>query len=174
MVMSLMHFEPFRTIRDLDRITSQLMSGTAVPIAMPMDVWREGHTYHIDMDLPGVERDAVEVNVERSTLTVSARRQAGFGTGSDGDGGRQSDAARQVQVLVAERPQGRFSRQLVLGESLDAAAVRADYTNGVLHLTIPVREAAQPRRIDVSQGEDGEPASQPRISGTDGGQEGSQ
>jgi len=53
------------------------------------------------------------------------------------------------KVLVAERPQGRFARQLQLGENLDTQNVEARYANGVLHLTIPVAEAAQPRRIEV-------------------------
>jgi HSP20 family protein len=52
-------------------------------------------------------------------------------------------------VLVAERPQGRFTRQLQLGENLDTQNVEARYANGVLHLTIPVAEAAQSRRIEV-------------------------
>jgi HSP20 family protein len=169
--MSLMHFEPFRSsMRELDRLSSQLLSGTRVPLAMPMDVWREGQTYHVALDLPGVDADSIDLRVERNTLTVSAQREAPFGTrqgeqtgqpgpaaGSQlsGDSGGQS----QIQVLVAERPQGSFSRQLVVGEGLDTDAVQADYANGVLHLTIPVAQAAQPRRIQVSQsaGQGGQP-----------------
>jgi len=56
-----------------------------------------------------------------------------------------------VQGLVAERPQGSFTRQLVLGEGLDTEGVRTEYTDGVLHVTIPVAQAAQPRRIQVGQ-----------------------
>ncbi|MGZ4588129.1 MAG: Hsp20/alpha crystallin family protein [Mycobacteriaceae bacterium] len=55
-------------------------------------------------------------------------------------------------VLVAERPQGSFTRQLQLGESLDSEDVQADYSDGVLHLTIPVAQAAQPRRITIRPG----------------------
>ena len=55
-------------------------------------------------------------------------------------------------VLVAERPQGSFTRQLQLGEGLDSEAVQADYSDGVLHLTIPVAQAAQPRRITIRPG----------------------
>lgn len=80
----------------------------------------------------------IELTVERSTLTVQAQRQAAFPAGE--------------QVLVAERPQGSFTRQLVLGEGVDAQGVSADYTNGVLHLTIPVKQSSQPRRIEVGQG----------------------
>jgi HSP20 family protein len=152
--MSMMHFEPFRSLHDLDRFTSQLLSGTQVPHAMPMDVWREGQTYHVALDLPGVDADDIEIHVERNTLTISAKRQPAFRA----TGGEPS----QSQVLVAERPQGSFTRQLVLGEGLDTSSVEADYSNGVLHLTIPVHQAAQPRRISVGVTNRDEGA-QPRV-----------
>src|SRR3954451_14082271 len=127
-----MHFEPIRAMRDLDRITSQLLSGTRVPLSMPMDVWREGDVYHVAMDLPGVQPDSIDINVERNTLSVTARRESNFGQArgeGDGEAGTASDD--RPQVIVAERPQGRFSRQLVLGQSLDVDAVQADYSSGV-------------------------------------------
>jgi HSP20 family protein len=55
-------------------------------------------------------------------------------------------------VLLAERPQGRFTRQLQVGETLDTGKVQATYSDGVLHLTIPLSEQAQPRRIEVQHG----------------------
>ena len=161
--MSMMHFEPFRSsFRELDRLSNQLMSGTRVPLAMPMDVWREGQTFHVALDLPGVDADGIDLRVERNTLTVSAQRQAPFANRTAEQGSGQQEGA---VVMVAERPQGTFTRQLVLGEGLDIEAVTADYSNGVLHLTIPVAQAAQPRRIQVSQ------SSQPQvIEGDTGGQ----
>lgn len=161
----MMHFEPFRSLRDLDRLSSQLLSGTRVPLGMAMDVWREGQTYHVALDLPGVDPEGIEVGVERNTLTVSAQRQPLFeasGQPSDEQGGQGAVGGVQSQVLVAERPQGSFTRQLVLGEGLDTSAVEADYSNGVLHLRIPVAQAAQPRRIQVGQGGQGQ-GGQPRV-----------
>jgi HSP20 family protein len=149
-IMSMMHFEPFRAFRDLDRLSSQMLSGTRVPLAMPMDVWREGQTYHVALDLPGVQADQIDLRVERNTLTVTAQRQGSFGR--QGEAAQQSEQGNGQQVLVAERPMGTFTRQLVLGEGLDAEQVQADYTDGVLHLTIPLAQAAQPRRIQVGQG----------------------
>ena len=133
--MTMLRFDPFR---DLDRLTNQMVSGVRTPALMPMDAWRDGDTYRVALDLPGVDASSIELSVDRSSLTVHAQRQASFGQGS--------------AVLVAERPQGSFTRQLVLGEGLDADQVRADYLNGVLHLTIPVKQSAQPRRIEVGQG----------------------
>ena len=78
-------------------------------------------------------------------------------------------------MLVAERPQGGFTRQLQLGETVDAENVQATYADGVLHLTLPITQAAQPRRIQVHTGggverqieveaEPAEPASPPEES----------
>ena len=171
-----MHFEPFRSMRDLERLSSQMLSGTRVPLGMPMDVWRQGQTYHVALDLPGVDPDGIDLRVERNTLTVTAQRAALFaaegGGGGEGEqgGAGQGQGQSQSQVVVAERPQGTFTRQLLLGEGLDPSAVQADYTDGVLHLTIPVAEAERPRRIQVSSG--GSSGGQPRVTqggGSEGG-----
>ena len=158
--MSMMHFEPFRSLRDLDRLSTQLVSGTRVPLAMPMDVWREGQTYRVALDLPGVDPEQIDLRVERSTLTVTASRTAVFGSqrqtqsesASSEPAGSQSGEAGADEVLVAERPMGSFSRQLVLGEGLDTSAVEADYRDGVLLITVPLAQSASPRRIQVGQG----------------------
>ena len=91
--------------------------------------------YHAVLDLPGVDASSVEITSERNVLTIAAERRPEYEQGQN--------------VLVAERPQGRFTRQLQLGENLDTQNVEARFANGVLHLTIPVAEAAQPRRIEV-------------------------
>jgi HSP20 family protein len=144
--MTYMHYEPFRSLRDLDRVANQLLSGTRVAMSMPMDVWREGQTYHVELDLPGVDPDSIDLQVERNTLTVTAERQASFSRGES------EEHQGERQVVVAERPQGSFSRQLVLGEGLDTAGVQAEYRDGVLHLTIPVAQASRPRKINVTAG----------------------
>ncbi|MGY5884772.1 Hsp20/alpha crystallin family protein [Modestobacter lacusdianchii] len=131
-----MRFEPFGDpFRSLDRLTSQLMSGTRTPMGMPMDVWQAEDGYHVALDLPGVDPGSVEITTERNTLTIRAERRAEYAQGSN--------------VLLAERPQGRFTRQLQVGDALDTEKVQANYNNGVLHLTIPMSEKAQPRRIEV-------------------------
>ena len=59
------------------------------------------------------------------------------------------------EVLIAERPQGVFTRQLFLGDTLDAEHVQANYDHGVLRLSIPVSEQAKPRKVEVAQGANG-------------------
>jgi HSP20 family protein len=131
----LIRTDPFR---EFDRLTQQLMGTQARPAAMPMDAWREGDQFVVEFDLPGVDPGSIDLDVERNVLTVRAERQA--------------RAAEQSEMLAAERPVGTFSRQVILGDSLDAENVKASYDAGVLSLRIPVAEKAKPRKIEISQG----------------------
>lgn len=128
----LMRTDPFR---ELDQLTRQVLGTTARPAAMPMDAWQEGEEFVVAFDLPGVEVDSVDIDVERNVLTVRAER--GNPTGEN------------TELIAAERPRGVFSRQLILGDALDADAVKAGYDAGVLTLRIPLAEKAKPRRIQI-------------------------
>ena len=131
----LMRTDPFR---ELDRLTQQVFgtNGTvARPSVMPMDAWRAGDTFHVEFDLPGVSPESIELDVERNVVTVKAERP-----------GRTNDA----ELIAAEQPRGVFSRQLMLGETLDTEHIRANYDAGVLRLEIPVAERAKPRKISVA------------------------
>jgi HSP20 family protein len=135
----LMRTDPFR---ELDRLTQQLFGNTtgtwSRPTAMPMDAYRAGDEYVVAFDLPGVSTEAIELDVERNVLTVKAER-------------RPSAVDEHVEMQVAERPLGVFSRQLFLGETLDADHIQANYEAGVLTLRIPIAEKAKSRRITISQ-----------------------
>ena len=166
--MSVTRFDPFGDpLRAFDRLTSQLVSGRRTPMGMPMDVWQAEDGYHVALDLPGVDPDSVEITSERSMLTIRAERRAEYGQGAN--------------VLLAERPQGRFTRQLQVGDALDTGRVSATYDDGVLLLTIPLSEQAQPRRIEVQHGAGqqtlsvggGKQGQAPGQGGTDAGQQGS-
>ena len=129
----LIRTDPFR---ELDRLTQQAFGTAARPAAMPMDAYRDGHTFYVRFDLPGVQADAIELTVEQNVLTVRAERVPLHADGAE--------------TIVAERTYGTFTRQVFLGETLDADKIAADYAAGVLTLTIPVREAAKPRSIQVT------------------------
>ena len=136
--MLLRNTDPFR---DFDRLTQQLLGSTNRPAVMPMDAWREGDRFVIEFDLPGVGPQTIDLDVERNVLTVSAERVA-----------RNGD----WEMLASERPRGRFSRQLVLGDNLDLDRIEAAYDSGVLRLTVPVAEKAKPRKIQISGGNESE------------------
>jgi HSP20 family protein len=133
--MMLMRTDPFR---ELDRLTQQMLGTTTRPAAMPMDAFRDGDTFVVELDLPGVDPESIDLDVERNVLTVRAERRP--------------SAGEDAEVLIAERPAGSFSRQLFLGETLDTERIDAAYDAGVLRLRIPVAEQAKPRKITISGG----------------------
>ena len=139
----LMRTDPFR---ELDRLTQQVLGNTAGtwsrPTAMPMDAYREGDRFVVAFDLPGVSPEAIELDVERNVLTVKAER-------------RPIVTGEQVEMQVAERPLGVFSRQLFLGDTLDTEHIEAGYEAGVLTLRIPVAEKAKPRKISITNADRG-------------------
>jgi HSP20 family protein len=134
--MMLMRTDPFR---ELDRLTQQVfgtMGTPARPTAMPMDAWRDGNEFVVEFDLPGVDAESIDLDVERNVLTVKAERAP-----------RRDE---NVELVASERPRGMFSRQLFLGETLDTEHIAASYDAGVLTLRIPVAERAKPRKISIS------------------------
>lgn len=132
----LMRTDPFR---DFDRLAQEVFGTPSRPAAMPIDAYREGDAFVVHFDLPGIDADNIELTVERNVLTVHASRP------------RSSDAEGR-EMVVAERPHGTFSRQLFLGDTLDADRLEARYDSGVLTVTIPVAEKAKPRRVSVASG----------------------
>ncbi|MEK6310203.1 MULTISPECIES: Hsp20 family protein [Curtobacterium] len=130
-----MNFDPFR---ELDRLAGSLLGSAGGPRSMPMDLYRTGDHYVLDVDLPGIDPGSVDVDVDGSVLTIRAERTLGAPEGS--------------QWITRERQPGTFVRQLTLGDHLDAGRITANYDNGVLSITIPVKESAKPRKIEVAVG----------------------
>jgi HSP20 family protein len=129
-------------VRELDRLTQQFFGQTGTwtrPAVLPMDAYRTGDQFVVEFDLPGADPASIELSVERNVLTVKAQR-----TDTTPDG---------IELQVAERPRGVFSRQLFLGEELDTERIEAHYDGGVLTLHIPVIEQAKPHKIEITSGD---------------------
>ena len=133
----LMRTDPFR---DFDRLTEAVFGTRARPAVMSMDAYREDGTFVVHLDLPGVTTESIDLTVEQNVLSIHAERKPPVG-----------DSAEKV---IDERSYGMFSRQLFLGDTLDADRLEADYDAGVLTIKIPIAEKAKPRRIEVSGGAD--------------------
>lgn len=146
----LLRTDPFR---DLDRFTQEILGTAARPAGMPMDAWRDGDEFHVEFDLPGVNADSLDLDIENNVVTVRAERAP-------------VDSAREM--LAAERPRGVFSRQLVLGNNLDTGRITADYHDGVLRLVIPVAEKAKPRKITVGRAGEAKAIKENRVITEDG------
>ena len=132
----LMRTDPFR---DLDRLTEAVLGTRARPAVMPMEAYQDDDTFVVHLDLPGVRADSIDLTIEQNVLTVRAERK--------------SPASDSAERVVDERPQGVFSRQLFLGDTLDADQLAADYDAGVLTIKIPIAEKAKPRRVEISGAE---------------------
>jgi HSP20 family protein len=105
---------------------------------MPMDLCKIDDHYVLTADLPGVDPGSVDVTTDNGTLTLTAHRSA-----------RSDDT---VHWLTNERFFGTYRRQISLGDGVDPSRISATYENGVLTVTIPVADAAKPRRIAVEHG----------------------
>ncbi len=128
----LMRFDPFR---DSDRFSNMPWSARA---SVPLDVYQRGDRFIVRVDLPGIDPESLDLTIEKNVLTLKAERSW---APRDGD-----------EVLVAERPQGSFTRRLFLGEGLDSDHIVANYEHGVLTVTVPVAESAKTRKIEVAVG----------------------
>jgi HSP20 family protein len=133
--MALVRSDPFR---EIDRFVQQALAGSGERTwSMPLDAYRKDDLFLVQLDVPGVAPDSVELTVDNHVLTVKATRHAP--TMQEG-----------VQPVIAERPWGEFSRQILLGDNLDTSNIHAEYDAGVLTISLPVAEHAKPRKIDVT------------------------
>ena len=128
-------------IEPLNRIdgSAQRKSITGGSRTMPMDAYRDGDQLIIQFDIPGIDPDSLETNVENNTLTVRARRPR--------------PQIEDSRWLVSERLHGTFTAQLELSDALDLDNIQADYDGGVLTIRIPVAEEAKARRIEIGGGQ---------------------
>jgi HSP20 family protein len=135
----LLRIDPFR---EMDRIAQMATEAARTPRSFPMDAYRRGDTFILQFDLPGVDASTIDLTVERNVLTVKGERRF---RRQEGD-----------EIVIAERPQGMFTRQLFLGDTLDGERISASYDDGVLTLHVPIAEQAKPHKVEISSG-GGEP-----------------
>jgi len=123
-------------LRQWDR----LFDPAAGTFTAAMDAFRLGDVVTVQFDLPGVDADSIDLQIERGELRLNARRR--------------SLTPEGAQYLVRERQDATISRRLMLGDVLDVEHVDAEYHDGVLTMRIPLHESAKPRRVDVRHGTD--------------------
>jgi HSP20 family protein len=108
--------------------------------SVPIDDVRGEDGVTVNFDLPGVSPDAVELEIEKNELRVSAERR--------------SDLREGQSWIAHERPAGTFRRTIYLSDTLDAEAVEARWDNGVLAVHVPLAETAKPRKVSIAAAED--------------------
>jgi len=97
------------------------------------DVYEDEREYLLALDLPGINRDGLEVSLDDGRLVIRGERAA----------------AENLRARRAERPQGRFVRTFSLPDAVDRAAITADYKDGVLLLHLPKRGEQRGRRLKI-------------------------
>ena len=127
---------PFDVLNQLDRLASGAFDTARAPRVMPVDLFREGDQYILSADLPGIDPESVDLDVDGQLLTIRAERRA--------------PVSEQVKWLAHERPYGSYMRQFTLGDGVDVERITANYEHGVLSVIVPVAERAKPRKIEIS------------------------
>jgi HSP20 family protein len=125
----------FDPLREFDRLARETRERP--PSVMAFDAVRGDEAVTLYFDVPGVSGDDIEVHVERNELTITARR-----VWTDDD----------KETLVSERPQGSFTRRVMLSDALDADRLEANLSEGGLTVARPVSEKSKPRKINVTMG----------------------
>jgi len=130
---------PFDVLSQFDRLASSVFDTARTPRLMPVDLFRNGDQYVLSADLPGIDPDSVDLDVDGQLLTIRAERHP---------------VDEDVKWMVHERPYGSYMRQFTLGDGVDVERITANYANGVLSVIVPMAERAKPRKISVASSTD--------------------
>jgi HSP20 family protein len=136
--MAIMRWDPFAEVDRVLEVVAGRGSNGDQPATrgMPMDVYRDGDEYVVEMDLPGIDPSSIDISVERNMLTV--------------EGESRTTHEHADEVVVCERRHIRYRRQLYLGDNVDTDNVRASYENGVLVVRVPISTQQRPRKVEVA------------------------
>lgn len=130
----------FDRMLTLSRALDEQLGGRGNRVWFPaMDTYETGKAYVIDVDLPGVKRDAVELSFEQNTLTIRGTREPNF----------RREENEEIRMFAAERTTGEFARAIRLPEYVDGENISAEFEDGVLRVTVPKSQAARPRKIEI-------------------------
>ncbi|MBF0178935.1 MAG: Hsp20/alpha crystallin family protein [Magnetococcales bacterium] len=140
---TLVAYDPFRNFRTLQNEINRLFerdiddnAGQLTQWPMRVDIREDASQILIKADLPGIEQKDIQVNVDNGRLTISGER-------------RFDDEEHKENYHRVERAYGRFSRTFQLPNTTDTGNIKANFKNGVLEVTLPKREEAKPRAIQV-------------------------
>lgn len=133
--MLLATFDPFAS--EFDRFARRAFGADASASRVArMDAIRHDDEVELRFDLPGFDRDSIDVTVDRGVLTVSAHRSA--------------EKAEEAKPFIRERQTGTVTRRIRLSDAADAEKIEAGYADGVLTVRVPVSERARPRKVEVT------------------------
>lgn len=127
--------QPYASVGVMPSLDEDLVSGFAQP---DMDLTEKADAYYVQMDLPGMDKSGITVEVKDNILTVKAEQKQETIKKDDG------------KVLMQERSSGFMSRAVMLAKPVDASKVAAEYQDGVLNITLPKVQADQPpKKVEI-------------------------
>jgi HSP20 family protein len=128
----------------LNRALEEAFTGTmtgaeAARVWVPaLDLIEKKDSYVVRAELPGVDRADIDITFEKNVLTISGQKR-----------GLPEARDEEIRVYTAERVSGSFSRSLRMPDYIDGERIAAEHKDGLLTITIPKAELAQPRKIEV-------------------------
>jgi HSP20 family protein len=124
---------------EIDRLFESTLGSFATPIAgrFAVDLYEDKANTYVRAELPGLNRDEINVEVTDGTLTITAARKATVAAGAKEKEGEGEEAFS-------------FTRSLTLADEVQTEKITAAYENGVLTVTLPKREAVQPKKVAVT------------------------
>jgi HSP20 family protein len=147
--MAIMRWEPFRDLLSLQERMNRLFEESARGLgrgqeedwvmgawAPAVDIYEKGTDVVLKAELPGVEPKDVDIRIENNVLTLKGERKV-------------DNEVRRESFHRVERSYGAFTRSFTLPSTVDTTNVKADYKDGVLRITLPKREEAKPKQIQV-------------------------
>jgi len=143
---TLSRFEPFRGVSTLQEQLNRLFNeafdrsaeeGSLTPWAPAVDIFETEHELVVKADLPDIKPEELDIRVENNILTIRGERKF-------------EKKVNENNYLRVERTYGSFSRSFSLANTVKSEAIRAEYKDGVLTLTVPKREEAKPKQIKVN------------------------
>ena len=133
--MTLVRWDPFRDLMNLQqRLVAEDSYGTWAPV---VDIFEKGDDLVIRAEVPGLEKDKIDIRVENNTLVLRGERE------------RASDF-NEKDAYRLERSFGAFTRSFTLPKTVDGSGIVASYKNGVLDIRLPKTEDAKPRQIEIN------------------------
>lgn len=142
--MYLTRFEPFREIANLERRLADMFelnkrgeSGNIAGFAPSLNTREDENGYYVELDLPGVKKEDINIDINKNTVTISGERKT-------------KEEVKEENYYKLESFYGKFQRSFLLPDNVNPDDIKATFENGVLELTLPKSDVKESKRVEIS------------------------
>lgn len=122
---------------EFDSLLNQMFGPSGLRVGhSPAGIWEDESAYHVELDVPGIQRENVDVTLDKGTLTITVER-------------KHEETENTRKGWREERYYGKVTRSFTLPDTIDADSISAEMNNGVLHVSVAKSPAAQPRKVEI-------------------------